>query len=376
MRSIKQLAVKMGCGSVGTLALLDDRIVTFEYSAEWLSDGFSISPFSLPLEKKVFIPKYDSFKGVFGIFADSLPDGWGRLLLDRYLAQQRIDPAIVSEITRLAIVGDSGLGALRYEPSLNLDTPLPPFTLDELAQDALGILRNDETTNLDVLFELGGSSGGARPKIMLDIDGEDWIIKFSSHLDAPNIGEQEFAYSQCARACGIAMSATRLFPSKRHAGYFGTKRFDRVRGADGSTKRIHMASVSALLETSHRYPTLDYRTLMKLTLELTRDFEQVKQMYRLMCFNVFAHNRDDHAKNFSFLYEDNRWNLSPAYDLTYSVSVGGEHATTIDGNGKDPDREDLLAVAQSIGLSRRWSDVVASEIEGIVDAMLGQRKLG
>ena len=150
------------------------------------------------------------------------------------------------------------------------------------------------------MFKLGGSSGGARPKILTKVDNEEWIIKFPAHADGLNIGLQEYDYSVCAKACGIEMAETRLFPSHACAGYFGTKRFDRVADERGK-KRIHMLSVSAILETSHRIPNLDYLLLGKLTMNLTKSFKEMEKLYRLMCFNVFAHNRDDHSKNFSFM---------------------------------------------------------------------------
>ena len=126
-----------------------------------------------------------------------------------------------------------------------------------------------------------------------------------------------------------------------------------------------MVSVSALLETSHRIPNLDYNILMQLTLKLTNDYSQLEQLYRLMCFNVFAHNRDDHSKNFSFLYDESqkKWVLSPAYDLTYSNSIGGEHATTVNGNGENPGIKDLLAVAEDIKLDPYKARSIAEEIE-------------
>ncbi|MCL2024391.1 MAG: type II toxin-antitoxin system HipA family toxin [Coriobacteriia bacterium] len=383
MHNVKHLTVKIDHDIVGTLATHDGRTIAFEYDTEWLARGFSISPFSLPLEKRVFIPKLDPFEGVFGIFADSLPDGWGRLLLDRHLATQNIDPRTIDEITRLAIVGASGAGSLTYEPSIKSKLGSSRLDLDALAQDALTVLRDEDVPDLDTLFELGGSSGGARPKVLVRIDDEDWIIKFASHVDPPDIGVQEMDYAEAARACGIDMSETRLFSSQRVAGYFGTKRFDRVRtdtacntacntacdtarDTDIVRTRVHMASVSALLETSHRYPTLDYHALMRLTLELTRDFEQVEQMYRRMCFNVFAHNRDDHAKNFAFLFLDGRWQLSPAYDLTRSSSIRGEHATSVNGNGRNPTVDDLCAVGHTIGLSARRCRTIADEVAVIV----------
>ena len=121
---------------------------------------------------------------------------------------------------------------------------------------------------------------------------------------------------------------------------------------DSRSAHFLFLSAAAILETSHRIPNLDYDILMKLTLQLTKSMEECEKLYRLMCFNVFAHNRDDHSKNFSYIYRDRekRWILSPAYDLTYSNSIGGEHATTVNGNGVDPGMEDLLSVAKKIGI--------------------------
>ena len=116
MDKVKTLLVRYNGREVGTLALYKNYLAAFEYSNEWLADGFSISPFSLPLEKRVFIPKADPFEGLYGVFSDSLPDGWGRLLVDRMLIKNKIEINAISSIVRLAIVGSSGMGALAYEP--------------------------------------------------------------------------------------------------------------------------------------------------------------------------------------------------------------------------------------------------------------------
>jgi serine/threonine-protein kinase HipA len=226
---------------------------------------------------------------------------------------------------------------------------------------------------LDELFRLGSSSGGARPKILTKIGGEDWIVKFPASTDRRDVGEIEYRYSLCAKKCGIDMTETRLFPSEQCAGYFGTKRFDRAIAEDKAAIRIHMLSVSALLEVSHRTPSLDYHSLMKLTLELTKDYREVEKMYRLMCFNVYAHNRDDHSKNFSFLYDvrQSSWKLAPAYDLTYSSSIGGEHATCVNGNGRDPALKDILAVADIIGIAKAKSKEIAEQVRQAVLDELG-----
>lgn len=133
-----------------------------------------------------------------------------------------------------------------------------------------------------------------------------------------------------------------------------------------------MLSVSAILETSHRIPNLDYHTLMKLTLEITKDFSEILKLYRLMCFNVFAHNRDDHSKNFSYLYDEQKsgWRLAPAYDLAYSNSLGGEHATTVDGNGLHPGMADLLAVAVQAGIKETQAKKIALQIKECVHERL------
>lgn len=360
MDNYKYLKVFYNDILVGTLAKTPDRVVAFEYDSDWLNNGFSISPFSLPLIKKVFIPKYDPFGGLFGVFNDSLPDGWGKLLVDRLFLKNKINPAEIDNLNRLAVVQESGMGALTYKPEHRFESKNNIADYDILAQECSKILESQNSDNLDELFILGGSSGGARPKILTSIDNEDWIIKFPSSSDPKNIGEKEYQYSLCAKDCGINMTETRLFPSKICSGYFGIKRFDRKNG-----KKIHMISVSGLLETSHRLPNLDYNTLMKLTLELTRNYQDIEQLFRLMCFNVFAHNRDDHSKNFSFLFNDTKkeWHISPAYDLTYSFSFNGEHATTINGEGKNPTLDDILAVAKNIGLKEKFAKDIASDIQ-------------
>lgn len=357
---------------VGTMALYENRLAVFEYDGEWLRDGFSISPFSLPLEKKVFVPKIDPFEGLFGVFADSLPDGWGRLLVDRLMRRNGLNPQTIGSLERLAIVGNSGMGALTYRPVILMENVQGDLSLDEIAGECSRILNTESSENLDYLFAKGGSSGGARPKILTKVGEEDWIIKFPSSDDSQNIGKQEYDYALCAQACGLNMEEVRLFPSNKTKGYFGTKRFDR-RGK-GEEGKVHMVSAAGLLETSHRIPNLDYNILMKLTLQLTRSMEECEKLYRLMCFNVFAHNRDDHSKNFTYLYEEKaqRWILSPSYDLTYSNSLGGEHATTVNGNGVNPEMEDILAVAEKTGLNVAKSQKTANEIKECVYEMLGE----
>ncbi|MCD8083959.1 MAG: type II toxin-antitoxin system HipA family toxin [Clostridiales bacterium] len=366
MNNYKSCRVFLGDKKVGTLAMSSDYRVAFEYDAEWLAHGFSISPISLPLKQGVFLPrKYDPFEGLFGVFADSLPDGWGRLLVDRLLLKNQMNPAKVDSINRLTIVGSTGMGALRYQPENTMSSGTSDMDLDEIAMECKKMFETNQSDSLDELFQMGGSSGGARPKIFVSIDGEEWIVKFPASGDVADIGREEYEYSLCAKKCGIIMPETRILPSKLCSGYFAIKRFDRVQG-----RRIHMVSVAGLLETSHRIPNLDYHILMQLTMKLTHDYGEIEKLYRLMCFNVFAHNRDDHSKNFSYLCEDARWSLSPAYDLTYSNSIGGEHATTVNGNGTNPGMKEILAVAGKIKFDLRKAKEIAEEIQEIVSVEL------
>ena len=347
------IKVKYRGDYVGTLALTADRRVAFSYDMSWIKNGFSISPFHLPLEDKVFVPVKNFNDGLFGIFADSLPDAWGKLLLDRTLCKLGIGRDI-TVLDRLAYVGKSGMGALEYEPDCRLVDEEELTDLDYICGQCRKVLESEQTDDIDVLYEMTGSSGGARPKVIINDDGREWIVKFPASSDSPDIGRMEYAYSVCAGSCGIDVPEVKLFPSKKGSGYFGIERFDRVKTSTGLCK-IHMATAAALLEADYRSPCLDYSQLMKLTQILTgNDAHDMENMFRRACFNVFAHNRDDHAKNFTFLYDDEqeRWRLSPAYDLTYSTTYYGEHTTSVNGNGRNPGAEELLRVGVEAGLHR------------------------
>ena len=374
MRGNKKINVLYDERLVGTIAEISNRKTAFEYSDEWLETGFSISPFSLPLKKQVFIPNKDYFNGLFGVFADSLPDAWGRLLLERLLKQRGKEVYEYTLLDRLAIVGSSGMGALTYEPQLEMTIDSKTDDLDELESQCRKILNTEYSEKLDELYRLGGTSGGARPKIMTKIDDSYWIIKFPAHVDKKESGKMEYDYSICAKKCGIEMSETKLFESSKCKGYFGTKRFDRQQ-INGKTRHIHMVTAAALLEIDFEQPSLDYHSLMKLTKIITNDNkEDIENMYRRMCFNVFAHNRDDHSKNFTFLYDDinDSWRLSPAYDLTFSNTYYGEHTTMVDGNGRNPGMKELVNVGVQAGMNRDICLGVAEKIKKLVFAMLGE----
>lgn len=224
METIDRLEVLLDGRRIGLMAPYQRYRTAFEYFEEWLEAGSSISPFSLPLEPGVRFSKSSPFDGLFGIFYDSLPDGWGRLLVDRMLRKNGEDPDALTPLQRLSIVGASGLGALEYRPTYEMSASSGIDDLDHLAAECSKILSSEDSADLDELFALGGSSGGARPKIMTKVDGEDWIIKFPSSGDPDDIGLMEYEYNECAAKCGIDVPETRLFPSKKCAGYFGSRR--------------------------------------------------------------------------------------------------------------------------------------------------------
>lgn len=373
MKTNKCLSVKFQGSLVGTLASMGDGKVAFEYADSWLENGFAISPFSLPLEKKVFIPTKSYFGGLFGVFADSLPDAWGNILVNRVIKKNGLRLDRITMLDRLAIVGNSGMGALTYEPEYRMNQEICDWDLDGIAEECKKVLQTEYTDALDTLFKLGGTSGGARPKIMTEWENQDWIIKFPAHIDNEDAGLMEYEYSVCAKKCGITMMETKLFPSQKCGGYFGTVRFDRERvTAQSGTVQVHrkhMLTAAALLELDYQQPCMDYHVLMKLTKILTKDNQSdIENMYRRMCFNVFAHNRDDHAKNFTFLYDEanDSWRLSPAYDMTYSNTYYGEHTTSVDGNGINPGKKELIAVGQAANMNRKKCEQIADEISTIV----------
>ena len=356
MKTNKAIEVFYHDKHVGTLAETRDKKVAFQYSDSWQKNGFSISPFSLPLGNDVYIPNdysRERFDGLFGVFADSLPDSWGNLLLDRYLSSVGVKREDISVLDRLAYIGSAGMGALEYRPAIEADYHLdiPNLDYDVISNECSKLLSSQVSDKLDMLYKIAGSSGGTRPKILISEDGKEWIVKFPAGNDPAISGKREYDYSVAAVNCGIKMTKTVLAPSKLCEGYFKTERFDRNGG-----EKIFSITFAGLLETDFRAPSCDYSTYMKLIKRLTKDnIEDKKQMFLLMAFNTYTHNLDDHTKNFSFLYtEDEGWRLAPAYDITYSDTYWGEHTTSVNGKGKDITDEDLIKVGLDAGLTEKY----------------------
>lgn len=278
MRFTNKVTVTYHNRTVGTLSMTpDNRLCAFQYDKDWSVNGFSISPLDLPLKSDLFIAKPEPFWGNFGIFEDSLPDGYGRYLLNRMLKKQGINDSELTPLQRLSIVGTSGMGALCYIPETYIGEEKTLPELDDLQQMALDVLSERSDKGEDILYFNSGNSGGCRPKCLYhDAEGA-WLVKF-------------------------------------------------------------------------RY--------------LTQDPKQVAEMFRRMVFNVLTDNKDDHAKNFSFICREGTWSLAPAYDLTRcSNGYNGEHVTSVNNNG-NPTIEDMLVVGESIRIPRKkGTDIIMSIAE-------------
>ena len=372
-----------GCRQeVGLLQQKKQRIF-FEYAPEFLKSSIELSPFKLPLNAGVFEEKKHVFDGLFGLFNDSLPDGWGCLLLDRKLRKMGKSYAEITPFDRLSLIGANPMGALEYEPAAEDSDLYGDIELDSLSGEVDRILEGEESLVLDELLKLNGSSGGARPKIVAYVSPDrkhiihgrkdipagytSWIIKFAEKLDPQTSGELEYRYSLAAKAAGITMPETHLFPLKDGRGCFGVQRFDRT--AKG---KVHTHTACGLLHASHRFASLDYENLLKLTWILTRNYADVVEMVRRMIFNVKSGNKDDHSKNFSFMLNANyQWQLAPAYDLTPSAGINGEQTCMVNGKGRNITDSDLIKAAATVNVS----EAECKDLIGKINSALHQHNI-
>ena len=357
-----KLTVKYHGEKVGTLSLTpDNRLCAFEYDREWLAEGFSVSPLELPLKPGLFIAKPKPFYGNFGIFEDSLPDGYGRHLLHRALMREGIDDRKLTSIDRLSLVGNSGMGALCYEPETIIAKGEEVSDFDLLQEKALEVLKEQQDTDAGLLLYNSGNSGGCRPKAVFSDNEGHWLVKFRHTYDPMDMGLQEFHYNEVAKRCGINVTDFKLTAGK----YFTTRRFDITE--DG--ERIHTATAGGLLCVSLSEPVLDYSNLMALTGYLTQNPKDVEEMYRRMVFNYLTDNKDDHCKNFSFLVRKDdagkwKWHLAPAYDLTLCAEgYNGQHATSVNQTGF-PTLTDFIAVGTKTKMSEKRCRQIFDEVYG------------
>ena len=361
---------------VGTLAE-HDRSIYFEYATSFIDDALPLSPFKLPVRPGLHEDVDRTFGGLHGVFYDSLPDGWGLLLMDRRFKQAGIDPDQATPLDRLAYIGHRAMGALIYQPTEILDEGgLVTVDLDDLAGQATRLIEGSAEDVLPQLVVAGGSPGGARPKILVGVrDSDDhmvsgaidlpqgyrhYLIKFGAVEDGPGMGAVEAAYAIMAGRAGIEMPPTRLFDTA-DARHFGVERFD----INGGRRHIH--TLGGLLHASHRHPSIEYDALLRATLKLTRDHRQVAAAFRQMVFNVLAHNRDDHSRNFSFMMAlDGTWTLTPAYDLVFSHGLQGWHTMAVEGEAQSPTRSQMLRVGEASGVEHKEGQGIIEQVEGAV----------
>lgn len=351
--------------------------IYFQYDNQFLESGIELSPFKLPLISGPHTDKERVFSGLQGVFNDSLPDGWGLLLMDRHFRKIGIEPFTLSPLERLAFIGDRAMGALIYEPAMPIEVKWQThITLQSLASNCERILEGYEDDILPELIIAGGSPGGARPKVLigynqhtgkictgteqLESGFRHYIVKFSTMIDVNDIAEVEYAYAQMANNCGIDITKTRLFDAGKFGKAFGMERFDRF-----ENQRIHMHTLSGLLHADYRMPNLDYLDFLKAIWLLTQSKTQVLEGYKRTVFNVLMHNRDDHSKNFSFLLQAKKWRLAPAYDLTFSSGIAGEHTMTVMGEGANPQRIHLLKLAEKMEISSSTAEKVIQQIHNV-----------
>ena len=365
---------------LGTL-VATARGILFEYSPQAIERGLQLSPMHHLLPRPGAVAA--SFKGeshsfgLPGFIADALPDGWGMLLMDRLLRKLGREPREVSVLQRLAMVGQRAMGALSFEPADEDESLAETLELKALAREVTALQANENSGSqsaddqLRHLMQLGGSPQGARPKVLVDFNARTghlssglplrdsatpWLVKFPAEGEHREVCAIEELHARVARSGGIDMPRSRFFDLGSKHSAFGVERFDRLVNSK-QVSRVHIMSLSAYLQTDHRLPSLDYETVLLATLRITGDQREVLKAFERCIFNVLMHNRDDHSRNFAYrLNEQGLWQLSPAFDLTYSFGPGGEHATSVAGHGKNITRAHLLQVATAGGISTKVAE--------------------
>jgi len=338
-----KLEVHLWDRRVGTLS--DEAEVggiPFQYAGEWLDGGFNLSPFALEWDTRVQWREGDrTFEGLHGIFADSLPDAWGRALMDEQFRRQGRNPELVTLLERLAYVGDRAWGGLTYRPDLASADRDVLTALDLIASErsARAVLKGNMSEVLPAVIESGASTGGARPKQRIAISAshpdeiwygkglppegfDSWILKIETDPKR-QYGRVECAYYQLAAVAGLDVPLTRLIEapssSVQRTGHFAIQRFDWV-----GSERFHCHTLAGLLGKNWNLGDCDYDEFLRAALALTSDKRAIEEVFRRMVFNVHFGLRDDHAKNHAFLRKPlEGWSLPPAYDVMFSRPGAG-----------------------------------------------------
>lgn len=357
----------------------------FQYGVEYL-DRFgqagNLSPYKLKADASLQLAPRHPHLGLHGVFADSLPDGWGLLLQDRLFRQQNLPLMQVTAMDRLAFVGGAGTGALSYEPSIQHVEGSGLQHLLELGLQAQAIFDGQTDEVLHALVA-AGSSGGARPKAQLFFapnnfeqcsmhaqEGyEAWLVKFTSSrfLLGHEEGVCEATYLKLAQQLSLNPPQWRLLQAGDRR-WLALKRFD-----VSQQGRQHVISACALLDADFRQPSLDYHDLIRVAGQLCRSPQAARLQFRRAMFNLYASNQDDHSKNWAFvLSDDGHWQPSPFYDVTYSPHPYNEHATAFGGFGKKPPLKTMQKLAASAGYAN-WQ-AAQHDIAEIADGVMGFAK--
>jgi serine/threonine-protein kinase HipA len=352
---------------LGTLADNGDDLL-FEYSPEALRQGLELSPRHLLLREQAYGGFPEHLQRLPGLIADSLPDGWGMMLLDLFFRKNGMTPATLSPLDRLAFIGNRALGALSFEPDDMLVPQKEDVKLLELAKDVQAIIAGKDSIALRQLALMGGSPHGARPKVLVYYEaqtgamstmpmagGQPWLVKFQAQNEHKEACALEDLYAQLARNCGLDMPATHHFDLNTNLAGFGIARFD---VEDGMRVPVH--TLAGALHANFRLPSsVDYTTFLRATRMFTRDEREVQKAYERAVFNVVFNNRDDHSKNVSFrLGRDRRWRLAPCYDMTFCEGPGGEHQMDVCGEGRNITRAKMLELAKQGSLDMAWAGKV------------------
>lgn len=361
---------------VSTTALSGRPQVVFEYSDEAKSKGLELSSFKLPLEGAKLRRNFPSHQmGLPGPIYDSLPDGWGMLLMDRLFKRRGLNASRIGPLERLAYIGSNAMGAMSFEPiAPEALEPQVDIPLGLLAAEVQDVLNGEGGEFLQKLLQVGGSPQGARPKALVYRDPqteafttvaasglEAWLIKFPARQEHPEVCVVEMVYAECLRACGIQTPDTRYFSLPNGLAAFASKRFDRQDGM-----RVPMQSLAAFTEADFQVAgTLDYINFLRATHLCTNDVREKALAFERAVFNVAFNNRDDHPKNFAYLMSSTgEWKLAPAYDVTFCEGPGGYHQMDMMGEALEIQREHMLRLAEEAELT---ADIAGGIIDRICD---------
>ncbi|OFZ83255.1 MAG: phosphatidylinositol kinase [Bdellovibrionales bacterium RIFOXYD1_FULL_53_11] len=367
---------------LGTVADNGSQII-FEYDVNALRQGLELSPINLKLDSQAYGGFPDYQMRLPGIVADSLPDGWGLLLMDKIFRKHGIKPEEISPLDRLSFVGARGMGALGFEPEGFDDAKSQDMNMLEIVHEVQKIISGKAAATLPELAHMGGSPHGARPKVLVNYDrvqknistshdgaGSPWLIKFQSARDHKEVCAAEALYAVLAKKSGLDVCQTEYFDLGKYSA-FGTKRFDRI-----DDKRIPVHTLAGALHADFRIPSsVSYGSFLRVTRLMARDEREVYKAYRLSVFNVIFNNRDDHSKNISFLLDSKRnWKLAPSYDLTFCLGPGGEHQMDVCGEGRRVTFEHMMKLAHEGGLEKNKCRKIIDEVIGVANKFKKEAK--